>query len=221
MTESHMIIWLSARRFDFEGCDLIWIYDDLIYDLNNSEVSVIWADWSQTQCSTTSAGSYMPIRKANSIPKTHVEQKLSKLWTFLRRRVVCSAWNICNLIRDSPITTLLTVSVHIIWTGLNYWEMCDIDFCLSATQPRGWATYTPTCEFLWEGLQYQTLAVAGLWRELFFGLIGKLPSEFSSCLLRFNVWMRTWGSWKRGMGGGYEWGIVVWGGCDDLPHSYV
>jgi len=44
MIESHMAIWFNYEKIrDFKGCDLInfdsiWVYDDLIRDLNKSRI---------------------------------------------------------------------------------------------------------------------------------------------------------------------------------------
>ena len=76
---NHMCWFDLSTRFDLESCDfiLIWIYNHLICDLNKSQISVTRADWSWMWCSVTFADSHMPIGIASSIPKTHMQQKLS------------------------------------------------------------------------------------------------------------------------------------------------
>jgi len=71
-------IWwfdLTTRRFDLEGCDLIWFWFELIMiDLWFQQFSLTWADHSWTQSSTTFTDSLILItRGATTFSKLGVQ----------------------------------------------------------------------------------------------------------------------------------------------------
>ena len=121
MVDSHVMILFDYKKVWFErtwfDLDLIWIDHDLIYDLNESQVSVMWVGQSRTLClwPLDNTRNNMTIRKANSITETHIEQKLSALCIFFRL-FFCKIWLPCVFAsRTSEFKIRLQLWFDLIW----------------------------------------------------------------------------------------------------------
>ena len=131
VNESHFAIRFDYKKIWFErlwfDLNLIWVYHDMICDVNKSHVSLTWGDRYQLGCSTTFADSHILINKSKRYAEN--SQRTEVVSVLCDYQVAfCNIW--CYEFSTSR-TCRISESEILIWFEIWARMICDLgcDLC--------------------------------------------------------------------------------------------